>query len=678
MLLFLLATSWLIFLRSYIYLEDREVEQNVKRALSGLSSDMAQLNTEVGDYAGWDESYQFIRNGNLEYVKTNLDDEIFPKLRIDLLLFVNPSGEIIYEKGIDKRSGKRISLESFHPYVSRDSRLVRHETPESVMSGFLLLPEGPLLVVSRPILTSQFKGPVRGALIMGRFLDSVELNRLRKITHLDIRLSSIHDPHVASEIRTILESSDTDRNIWIHRLSPDEIAGYSLINDISGKPALLLKVQVPRSVYRQGVITIFYFILWVAGLGLVAAVAGYLLYIRLVHSRKKERESEARYHAVVKQASEGIILVDAVDKNILEVNTALTELLGYSKTELTGMNLNDIFAGDPADLSMDVDQVRARKQQFLGERRFRRKNGDLLIVEISANIISGEKCEILCMVVRDITERKRAEQELKEKKEQLELLNSTLEQRVLEEVAKNREKDIILIQQNRQAALGEMLDHIAHQWKQPLTTISLTVQLLEEAYLRGELTDKVVEESVGKTESLVQHMAQTIAVFRDFYRPDKKKKEFNIKDSIDMALSFIAPALRFDSIVVDLEADPQLSAVGYPKEFTQVLLNILANARDALNETKPAKPWLKIRGVAEGNKAVVTITDNAGGIPEAIIGKIFDPYFSTKGANGGTGVGLYMSKNIIEKNMEGRLGVRQIDNGAEFRIEVPCSFSPPK
>ena len=664
----------MIFLKSYIYLEGREVEQNVKRVLSGLSNDIAQLNTEVGDYAGWDESYRFIRNGNAQFVKTNLDDEIFPKLRIDLLLFVNLSGEIIYEKGIDKQSGKRIALESLHPYISGNSRLIRHETTESVLSGVLLLPEGPLLVVSRPILNSQFKGPVRGSLIMGRFLDSVELDRLRKITHLAVSLSSVHDPHMASVARTFLESPDKDKKIWIHRLSPDEIAGYSLIRDIYGKPALVLKVMVPRSVYRQGVITILSFILWVAGLGLVAAVAGYLLYIRLVLSRKKERESEARYHAVIETASEGIILVDAGVKRIIEVNTALTELLGYSRNELAGMNLYDLIVGDPADLNMDISQVRELKQHFPGERRFRCKNGDLVIVEISVNIISGEKNEMMCMVVRNITERKRAEEELKEKKAQLESLNSTLEQRVREEVAKNREKDIILIQQNRQAALGEMLDHIAHQWKQPLNNISLTVQLLEEIHSCGELTDKVIKESVSKTEALVKHMAQTIGVFRDFYRPDKQKTVFNIKDSIDMALSFIAPALYFDSIAFELEADPQLSAVGYPKEYTQVILNILANARDALNETKTAQPRLKIWGFAEDNIAVVTIADNAGGIPDTIIGKIFDPYFSTKGANGGTGVGLYMSKNIIEKNMGGRLGVRQIDNGSEFRIEVPCSF----
>ena len=676
LLLILLGTSWPVFLGSFISLEDREMEQNVKRALSGFNNNIAQLNISAGYYSGWDDSYQVIQNGNRDFITTRLDDKIFPMLRIDMLLYVNLSGKIVYEKGIDHLSGKLLSLESLHPYISRNSPLVRHETTQSDVSGVLLLPEGPLLLASRPILTSQFKGPVRGALIMGRFLNTVELDRVRDITHLPIKLFTVSDPHLASDIRTFLQSPETDKSLWIQRLGTKEIAGYSLIRSVFGKPALVLKVAVPRYAYRQGLIAIRYFIAWVAAIGLAASIAGYLLYARLLIYRKKELESQARYSAVIKQASEGIILVDPADKSILEVNTAFLDLLGFSTAELGGMSLYELFSGDPSTVDLDVAQVRKCKQRFLGEGSFRRKDGGIVIVEKSANIISGEDREILCMVLRDITERKRVEQELKEKREQLESLNSTLEQRVREEVANNREKDLILIQQNRQAAMGELMDHIAHQWKQPLTTLSLTIQLLAETYFSGGLTDQLVKEAAGKMEALVQHMSQTIGTFRDFYNPDKIKTVFNIKYSIDMALTFIASALSLDSINVELDADPGVAALGYPKEYTQVLLNILSNARDALNATKPEKPLIRIKEFAEGNKAVVIITDNAGGIPEAIVSKIFEPYFSTKWASGGTGVGLYMSKNIIEKNMDGRIAVRMIDNGAEFRIEVPCAFPP--
>jgi PAS domain S-box-containing protein len=276
-------------------------------------------------------------------------------------------------------------------------------------------------------------------------------------------------------------------------------------------------------------------------------------------------------------------------------------------------------------------------------------------------------------IVIDVTERKAAEEELKRQKQLLQELNETLEIRVDEEVRNNREKDIMLIQQNRQAALGEMLDHIAHQWKQPLNSISLIIQDLGETASDGELTDAHVTDTVGKTMALLEHMAQTIDIFRQFYRLDKEKKVFRIKDSIDQALTFISPAFRFHSIAVELDVDPGLTAFGYAKEYAQVLLNILANARDAFKARATEKPRVIIRAFAKDSLTVVTITDNAGGIPAAIIGKIFDFYFTTNESTGGTGIGLYMSKNIIEKNMAGKLTAENTDGGAQFRIKIPAT-----
>ena len=231
----------------------------------------------------------------------------------------------------------------------------------------------------------------------------------------------------------------------------------------------------------------------------------------------------------------------------------------------------------------------------------------------------------------------------------------------------------MLVQQNRQAALGEMLDHIAHQWKQPLNSISLIIQGLELIACDGELTNEYIEETVSKIMALLDHMAQTIDVFRDFYRPEKEKTVFRLKDSIDMAIGFIAPALSLHAIAVELDVDPGLVALGYPREYAQVLLNLLGNAKNALVERKIETPRLKLKAFAEGAKAVVTITDNAGGIPDLDLDRIFEPYFTTRKAAGGTGVGLYMSKNIIEKSMGGTLSAANVDGGAQFRIEIPAS-----
>jgi signal transduction histidine kinase len=169
---------------------------------------------------------------------------------------------------------------------------------------------------------------------------------------------------------------------------------------------------------------------------------------------------------------------------------------------------------------------------------------------------------------------------------------------------------------------------------------------------------------------LLDHMSQTAEVFRDYYKPEKEKKVFGIRETVEEALSFIEPEFRHRNITVEIDADQGLAGHGYPKEFAQVLLIILTNARDALRERGTDKPLLAIKAFAEGKRVVVEVTDNAGGIPERAIGKLFDLYFTTKEEAGGTGIGLYMAKSIIEKHMKGSLSATNVTGGARFRIEI--------
>ena len=344
--------------------------------------------------------------------------------------------------------------------------------------------------------------------------------------------------------------------------------------------------------------------------------------------------------------------------------------LGYTPEELCSMTIFDI---DPT-FNLERFHEHRRNLRADGTRTFetihRRKDGSTFPVEITVNYLEYRDKGFTVSFARNISERKLAEEQLRQKKQQLEELNRTLRQRVKMEVAKNREKDIILIQQNRQAALGETLEHIVHQWKQPLNTIGMLVQYLQSCYTAGKLTDDYIRETVDKTMDLLDHMSQTANVFRDYYKPEKEKRVFGIKETVEEALSFIEPDFRHQNIAVLIDADPELAGHGFPKEFAQVLLIILTNARDAFKERRTEKPRLAIKAFAEGKRAVVTVTDNAGGIAEKAIGKLFDLYFTTKEATGGTGIGLYMAKSIIEKHMKGSLSVTNVDGGAQFRIEV--------
>jgi C4-dicarboxylate-specific signal transduction histidine kinase len=233
-----------------------------------------------------------------------------------------------------------------------------------------------------------------------------------------------------------------------------------------------------------------------------------------------------------------------------------------------------------------------------------------------------------------------------------------------------RYKEQMLLQQNRLAAMGEMINNIAHQWRQPLNILGLSVQQMRMFYDNGLFSQEYLHESVNKSMDLINHMSRTIDDFRDFFKPDKEKSGFTIHDMVTRAISLVEDSFRNSHINIEIDVQANPSITGFPNEYSQVLLNILVNAKDVLLERRPDNAKVTVTLTEEGCRAVVIVADNAGGIAEEIIDKIFEPYFTTKGPNRGTGIGLFMSKIIIEKNMDGRLSVRNSAEGAEFRIEV--------
>ena len=270
----------------------------------------------------------------------------------------------------------------------------------------------------------------------------------------------------------------------------------------------------------------------------------------------------------------------------------------------------------------------------------------------------------------NITDLKLAQNSLKAQQELLEELNRSLEKRVSQSVDELRQKDLMLIQQSRQAAMGEMINNIAHQWRQPLNNIGLIVQNLQSQYDAGEMNAEQMSANVDTAMDVIAYMSRTIDDFRNFFRQDKERHAFDVNMMVSHSLDFLLPSLKSSGINVECQEQPNIIAEGYPSEFMQVLLNILNNAKDVLLERKVANPLISISIFKENQRAVVTIRDNAGGISEDVLPKIFDPYFTTKEQGKGTGIGLYMSKTIIEKNIDGSLTAQNVNGGVEFRIEI--------
>jgi hypothetical protein len=254
--------------------------------------------------------------------------------------------------------------------------------------------------------------------------------------------------------------------------------------------------------------------------------------------------------------------------------------------------------------------------------------------------------------------------------EALQSAHGYLEVKVEERTTELREKDRMLLQQSRQAAMGEMINNIAHQWRQPLNGLGLIIQSLPMMYASEGFSRKYLEEMGDKAMGIIHHMSQTIDDFRNYFKPDKEKVRFHVHQPISRTINLIEESFRNLDIHIEVDAKDDPVICGYPNEFAQVLLNILINARDAFLERQVREPKISIILGTRNEKAIVTIADNAGGIPENVITKIFEPYFTTKGPDKGTGIGLFMSKTIIENNMGGRLFARNTAGGAEFRIEV--------
>lgn len=233
---------------------------------------------------------------------------------------------------------------------------------------------------------------------------------------------------------------------------------------------------------------------------------------------------------------------------------------------------------------------------------------------------------------------------------------------------KQNEQEKLLIHQSKLASMGEMINNIAHQWRQPLSHLSFINMDIQVAYDDDDFNRKYLFNKLNESSDQIDFMSETIDNFRDFYKPTKQKELFYVSSEIKNAIDIIQPSLDFLNIKVDLEICEDKKIEAYPNEYSQVILNLLTNAKDVLVSRSTKEPKIDVKLLVLNNKSVLIITDNAGGIKDEIIDKIFDPYFTTKDKS--SGIGLYMSKIIIETHFKGQISLENRLKGACFIVEV--------
>ena len=378
------------------------------------------------------------------------------------------------------------------------------------------------------------------------------------------------------------------------------------------------------------------------------------------------------FEKLYSKSSDGVLLIK--NKKIIDCNEAILKLLEYSKDELLNKSIDEI--SPKFQLNNDDSTIISSKKidetlengvcNF--EWTLLSKNSIYIWVEIVLTAIEIDNKAVIHTVIRNINKRKEMEKEL-------ESLTNKLEDRIVEEIKKNEEKTKQLIQQSRLAQMGEMISMIAHQWRQPLAAISATTNSI---LLKTMLDEKISKEELTKELNLItdysQHLSLTIDDFRNFFKTDKIKSEISLEELIDKTINIIK--IQFETKEIKVEKDYKFNEkiLSYSTELQQVILILLKNAEDALIEKEIENKNIKISTYKENDFVIIEVEDNAKGIPNDIIEKIFDPYFSTKKEKEGTGIGLYMSKIIIDEHCSGNLSVKNSKFGAIFKIKLPLNI----
>jgi PAS domain S-box-containing protein len=647
LLILLLIAARLILLPSFVELEQREARANVERVVNVLSEEFTSLTSLAIDYAGWDDSYRFVQDGNAEYIRKNLDDPFYLKFRVNVVVYVNNRGEWVHYRCYDLEKKRSAPFpESLRSLLVPGNLLLSHGGVESKHESILALPEGLLILASLPILTSEFRGPIRGTLLLGRFLNPAAVRRIAGITKLSLRIYSVNDPHLPIDPSSLPADGRT-------RLQPGAdgfVSGYSLRTDIFGKPAAIIHVDTPRTTYRQGTRTIFYFMAWFAGFSVLIALMSYYFARKMFHVRRTGEESKSRYQAIV-EAFDGMLSICSRDNRIQFMNRKLMELAGR---DATGENFREVFH-ELLEIGEESDDDRVFQGETV-QREAYNPWDDRWYYLVNSPIFHSNGTISKLSMLTDISENKRAAREREDLEAQLQ-------------------------QSRKMEAVGMLAGGIAHDFNNILYAIVGFGTLLQMNMQPDHPDRPHVDQILSATERATNLINSLLAFSR--------KQVLNPRPTdLNQIVLGVEKILR-RVITEDIELRLSLAGQGLnvlvdPGQIDQVLINLAANARDAMpgggvlsistgDTLPPANLFVDIGLSQPARYALLTVSDTGTGIESRLRERIFDPFFTTKEVGKGTGLGLAAVYGIVKQH-NGYISVEsEPGQGTTFRIWLPLA-----
>ena len=688
LIIVLYSISSTIVLGSFIKLEKEDTGQDVERVMDSLSSDLSTLDSKTGDWANWNDTYAFIQDKNPDFIKTNPTDASFIQIGINLMLFVNSSGHIIYGKAFDLERQKETPVpQNLYEYLSANSILLDHPDINSSITGFVLLPEGPMLIASRPILTSEGNGPIHGTLIFGRFLDAYKIKQLSEVTHLSLTVLPFNDTKAPPDFQEAHDSLLGEGQIYIRPLNEQSVAGYTLLSDVNGKPILILRIDDPRDIYQRGQASMRYFILSLLVVGLVFGAVTILLLERSVlsrlahlisdvgsigskgdlsmrtvvtggdelsnlsgsintmldaleHSQHELRKSEEHYRSLVQTSPDAVMLLDQ-DGRILVANQRTAELHGFKDIEeVIRKNIFELISQEDHQYAIDnLKKILETGGIKNIEYTMLRKDGTRFPAELNASLIvdTGGKSRSIIYVVRDITEHKRAE-------EVLQRAHSELEQRVQERTAELARANKILKTEitERERAEEELkqanielkkadelktqfLGIVSHELRTPITPMNAQLQMILAGYF-GDITEKQMK-SLEMIQRNTKRLDRLIGDVLDISKLESGVMKFNM-DAANLN-EIVENAVETMKIQV---WDKNLKLILNEDKIPEITVDrdritqVIINLINNAIKFTDAGGMIQVELSSNADHALVKVRDNGIGIKKEDQAKLFTPF----------------------------------------------------
>ena len=404
-------------------------------------------------------------------------------------------------------------------------------------------------------------------------------------------------------------------------------------------------------------------------------------YVSDISHKVNQKEQLDLYFEFIKESNEIIFLVDFETKFIEFANEKACKALGYSVDEFKELKISDIRKSliDNKEIPQIFNEIKTEKNMTtVGQ--YLCKDGESVYVETSLSLKNYKGKDYILAMSRDISERLELERKKEEVNKKLENYNKTLKKEVSKIKQELLEYETIMHRQSKMAAMGEMLENIAHQWRQPLSVISVLSTGMKIQNDAGVLDKKTLTNGLNDINTSSQYLSKTIDDFRDFFKPNYNKSSFEISEVVEYTVSLAKTkfASHKNNISI-IENVMDLEVYTFKNELIQVLINLLNNAGDELEKSDKKRKLIFLETYANDESIFIKVKDNAGGIPKNILNRIFEPYFTTKHKSQGTGVGLYMSDEIVKKHMQGNIVVKNKEfmfedalyKGAEFTISLP-------